>query len=202
MGDSFFNTDKGKSLIKLILWLVFIIILVLFFRSSEGNKDNVSDTSNEEVIDVTFKEYALMQNELLTLDYTYKYLVSDNTMYQGNVCNNITNGYKENEDGIIKYQIIDDIAYKVELDKKTEISDLYKEEDKIYLDINNLFEDLKHYMYTTEKQDNKRIITYKKDGYQVIVYTSIDNITNINVTNNDKTYNLEFTNIGKCDNIE
>lgn len=202
MGDRIFNTDKGKSLIKLILWFVFIVILVLFFRSSEDNKDNVSDTSNEEVIDVTFKEYALMQNELLTLGYAYKYFVSDNTIYQGNVCNNIINGYKESEDGIIKYQIIDNIVYKLELDKKTEISDLYKEEDKIYLDINNLFEDLKHYMYKTEKQDNKRIITYKKDGYQVVVYTSLDNITNINISNNDKTYNLEFTNIGKCDNIE
>lgn len=202
MESSFFSTDKGKSLIKLVLWIIFIVILVLFFRSSGSKSESTSDINKSDEIVYTFKEYAIMQNELLTLGYTYNYELSDNITYKGVFCNNIDNGYKETEKEIIKYQKEGDITYKVLMNSREEINDLYLEEDKMYLDLNNLFEDLKSYMYTTEKLDDKRIITYKKEGYQVIVNTSLDSITSMKITNNDKIYNLEFTNVGKCDNIE
>ena len=40
-----------------------------------------------------------------------------------------------------------------------------------------------------------------KDGYKVVVKTDLKNITNITIENENKTYELQFTNVGKCDNI-
>ena len=35
----------------------------------------------------------------------------------------------------------------------------------------------------------------------MVVKTDLENITNITITNENKTYELQFTNVGKCDNI-
>jgi len=105
------------------------------------------------------------------------------------------------EKEIIKYAIIDGITSRIVLDKTTEITNLYDEEDKAFLNIENLFNNLKNYLYSVNKNETKREINYNKDGYQVLVKTNLENITEILITNATKTYELQFTNVSICDNI-
>ena len=62
-------------------------------------------------------------------------------------------------------------------------------------------ENLKEYLYNITKNESTREINYNKDGYKVVVKTDLKNITNITIENENKTYELQFTNVGKCDNI-
>ena len=47
----------------------------------------------------------------------------------------------------------------------------------------------------------RELITYDKEGYQVTVITDTENITNITITVDTTTYDLEFTKIGECATI-
>ena len=69
------------------------------------------------------------------------------------------------------------------------------------MNINIIFENLKEYLYNITKNESTREINYNKDGYKVVVKTDLKNITNITIENENKTYELQFTNVGKCDNI-
>ena len=60
---------------------------------------------------------------------------------------------------------------------------------------------LKEYLYNITKNESTREINYNKEGYKVVVKTDLKNITNITIENENKTYELQFTNVGKCDNI-
>ena len=62
-------------------------------------------------------------------------------------------------------------------------------------------ENLKEYLYNITKNESTREINYNKEGYKVVVKTDLKNITNITIENENKTYELQFTNVGKCDNI-
>ena len=69
------------------------------------------------------------------------------------------------------------------------------------MNINIIFENLKEYLYNITKNESTREINYNKDGYKVVVKTDLKNITNITIENENKTYELQFTNVGKRDNI-
>ena len=69
------------------------------------------------------------------------------------------------------------------------------------MNINIIFENLKEYLYNITKNESTREINYNKEGYKVVVKTDLKNITNITIENENKTYELQFTNVGKCDNI-
>ena len=56
-------------------------------------------------------------------------------------------------------------------------------------------------MYSVTKNGDMRTIIYDKEGYQVTVLTDTENITNITITVDTTTYELEFTKIGECATI-
>lgn len=152
----------------------------------------------------SFKNYEEMVSDLLKSCYNYNFKVTSSeniVIYNGNISNNEDIGYKETSEEIIKYAIINGITSRIVLDKTTEITNLYDEEDKAFLNIENLFNNLKNYLYSVNKNETKREINYNKDGYQVLVKTNLENITEILITNATKTYELQFTNVSICDNI-
>lgn len=203
--NSFWSTTQGKSTIKFIAWMIFIIILIVIFAingKQENNNINNTQEKNEEII--SFEKYETMQDNLLNGCFNYKYkIIEENitTIYTGKKLNDTEIGYKETKDGIIKYIKDKDITYKVVLDEKEELPNLYDEADKSFLNINIIFENLKEYLYNITKNENTREINYNKEGYKVVVKTDLKNITNITIENENKTYELQFTNVGKCDNI-
>lgn len=199
--NSFWQTERGKAIAKLGLWLVFILALIIFALVNKNdntiNKEN-EETEEKEVYE--FKKYDEMIESLLDSNYEFNYdiVINDtNYLFNGTKCNNEVLGYKESNMGIIKYYISDN-TYQVVLKELVPIENLYKNIDINYLDLNILFNNLNEYLYNIEKNDNKRTITYKKDGYQVEVITNLDNITNINITVDNNTYNLSYNVIDAC----
>lgn len=203
--NNFWKTDRGKSLTKLLLWILFIVIVLgAFIMQEKDNIDEYQMPSNEvkdeenQVNDNNFKKYSDMQDELLNNNYLYKYVITNNeekVMFTGIKNDNEDTGYKETKDGIIKYQIIDGIVSQINMDEITNIDNLYENIDSNYLDISLLFNNLSEYLYSTKKEDSKRTITYDKDGYKVSVITNMENIEKIEITVDEWIYELNFYNV-------
>ena len=144
--NSFWSTTQGKSTIKFVAWMIFIIILIVIFAINgkpENNNINNTQEKNEEII--SFEKYETMQDNLLNGCFNYEYkIIEENitTIYTGKKLNDTEIGYKETKDGIIKYIKDKDITYKVVLDEKEELPNLYDESDKSFLNINIIFENL------------------------------------------------------------
>lgn len=204
--NTFFETKEGKATIKFAAWMIFIVILIVVFAIN-GNNEQKSDTKENNNVKEeirSFKNYEEMVSDLLKSCYNYNFKVTSQeniVIYNGTISNNEDIGYKETSEEIIKYAIIDGITSRIVLDKTAEITNLYDEEDKAFLNIENLFNNLKNYLYSVNKNETKREINYNKDGYQVLVKTNLENITEILITNATKTYELQFTNVSICDNI-
>ena len=204
--NSFWKTERGKALIKLIAWFIFIAFLIVFVLLSDKKYSNVVDEANnsnennsEETY--TFVLFKDMITKLLEGNYEYSFNIVNNAttyVFNGIQCNNISLGYKETSDGIIKYYVDENNTYQVILDELLPITNLYEGIDINYLDLDMLFNNLNEYLYTVEKNNATRTITYNKEGYQVVVMTDLKNITNINITSDIGVYNLDFRMIDTC----
>lgn len=194
------ENNENQSGIRLLLWIIFIVIIVVLFKTT-NKTSKVNEPPKEET--PTFINYPEMIENLLNNGYDYKYTVKSeqkNEIYEGSKCNNIDIGYKETIDSIIKYKIENGITKKIVLETEEEIPNIYNDSND-YLNINILFNNLKEYLYSINKENESRTITYKNDNYQVLVKTNLEYITNITINSLNYSYDLEFTNVGKCANI-
>ena len=206
--NNFWQTNRGKSVIKLGAWIIFIvIILVLSVFGKDNNYNNVIDENQNETEEVIYEfvNYSDMQKELLKNNYEYEYIIKNNDniiIFNGVKDGTNEMGYKEDINGIIKYYI-DNLGVKqVFLNDMVELNTLYDNIDSSFLNLEILFNNLNEYLYNIEKNGNERTIMYDKEGFSVVVKTDLNNIKNINIINNEITYELKFTNIGKCDKLD
>ena len=191
---------ENKNAIQLLIWIFFIVIIFVMFKIT--NKTDKKEEKEENT--PVFVNYKDMEINLLNNGYDYKYTITSDTqkeIYEGTMCNDIDIGYKETIDSITKYKIKNGKITKVLLDNEEEIPSIYDDSED-FLNLNTLFTNLKEYPYNIEKNNNERLISYKKDGYQVLVKTNLEYITNITITTATNNYNLEFTNVGKCVKID
>ena len=199
--NSFWQTERGKSLIKLGLWLIFILAIIIFTYTNKNDETvNNENKEIEEKETYEFKKYDEMIDSLLNSNYEFNYdiVIDDNNyLFNGTKCNNEVLGYKESNMGIVKYYISDN-TYQVILKDLVPIENLYENIDTNYLDLNILFNNLNEYLYNIEKNEDTRVITYKKEGYQVKVTTNLDNVTNINIVVDNNTYNLSYNVVDTC----
>ena len=199
--NSFWQTERGKSLIKLGLWLIFILAIIIFAYTNKNDETvNNENKEIEEKETYEFKKYDEMIDSLLKSNYEFNYdiVIDDNNyLFNGTKCNNEVLGYKESNMGIVKYYISDN-TYQVILKDLVPIENLYENIDTNYLDLNILFNNLNEYLYNIEKNEDTRVITYKKEGYQVEVTTNLDNVTNINIVVDNNTYNLSYNVVDTC----
>ena len=204
--NNFWQTERGKAIIKLGGWFIFIIALIIFVLVSEKNaNNNVIDDTNSDKDEVTetyeFLLFSEMINNLINGNYEYSYNIVNNGItyiYNGIKCNNEELGYKESIDKIIKYYINDQNTYQVILNEYVEITNLYEGIDTSFINLDVLFNNLNEYLYNTVKNENTRVITYDKDGYKVSITTDLENITNISITTDNSVYNLDFNVINTC----
>ena len=209
--NNFWQSERGKALIKLGAWFIFIIALIVFVVVSENNssyneeEDIPKENEGENVNPEPTYEFALfndMINNLLNSNYEYEYNVTNNEItyiYNGVKCNNVDLGYKETSEGIIKYYQNENNTYQVILDEYLPITNLYEGIDTSFIDLDVLFDNLSEYLYNTVKNEDTREITYNKDGYQVTVTTNLEEITHISVITDIGTYNLSFNAVDTCD---
>ena len=202
--NTFWSTDRGKATGKFIAWMIFIIILVVLFARQNVYENNITEENKTKEETKTFKNYTDMQKELLSSGYDYKYKITNNenmVIYEGNICNSIDNGYKETSEGIIKYKKENNDIRKIVLEEEIVIDDLYEGIDSSFINLDSLFTNLEEYLYNVTKNEQTREIKYNKEGYSVLVNTDLEHITKITINNDTASYELEFTNIGKCANI-
>lgn len=207
--NTFWQSERGKAIIKLGLWMIFIVILIAVVIFSDTRSNDIElppaeETPNTETENYEFVNYNDMIDKLLLNNYEYTYTITtlDNRyIYTGWKNNNQELGFKEDASGIIKYFIDETGNYRINLDNRELITDLYSNFDASYLNLSMLFDNLSEYLYSVEKNADVRTITYDKEGYQVTVITDTENITNINITVDTTTYDLEFTKIGECATI-
>ena len=208
--NTFWQSERGKAIIKLGLWMIFIVILIAVVIFSDTSSEDIKltpteeETPNTETENYEFVNYNDMIDKLLLNNYEYTYTITtlDNKyIYTGWKNNNQELGFKEDTIGIIKYFIDNTGSYRINLDNRELITDLYSNFDASYLNLSMLFDNLNEYLYSVEKNANVRTITYDKEGYQVTVITDTENITNITITVDTTTYDLEFTKIGECATI-
>lgn len=213
--NGFWQTDRGKALIKLLLWMVFIVILIVLVIVSERNanseildvdkpENNVTDTPSEPE-NVEYEAYNTMITNLLANNYEYEYLITtatDSTILTGFKNPDKEIGFKETSSGITKYFIDSTGTYELNMNTYSIIDNLYSEFDSSYLNLELLFNNLSEYLYNTEENVGIRTITYDKDGFQVTVTTDTKNITNVLVMTDTTTYDLNFKNIGECATID
>ena len=213
--NGFWQTDRGKALIKLLLWMVFIIILIVLAIVSERNgnseildvdkpENNATDTPSEPE-NIEYEAYNTMITNLLANNYEYEYLITtatDSTILTGFKNPDKEIGFKETSSGITKYFIDSTGTYELNMNTYSIIDNLYSEFDSSYLNLELLFNNLSEYLYNTEENVGIRTITYDKDGFQVTVTTDTKNITNVLVMTDTTTYDLNFKNIGECATID
>ena len=213
--NGFWQTDRGKALIKLLLWMVFIVILIVLAIVSERNgnseildvdkpENNVTDTPSEPE-NVEYETYNTMITNLLANNYEYEYLITtatDSIILTGFKNPDKEIGFKETSSGITKYFIDSTGTYELNMNTSSIIDNLYSEFDSSYLNLELLFNNLSEYLYNTEENVGIRTITYDKDGFQVTVTTDTKNITNVLVMTDTTTYDLNFKNIGECATID
>lgn len=213
--NGFWQTDRGKALIKLLLWMVFIVILIVLVIVSERNanseildvdkpENNVTDTPSEPE-NVEYEAYNTMITNLLANNYEYEYLITtatDSIILTGFKNPDKEIGFKETSSGITKYFIDSTGTYELNMNTYSIIDNLYSEFDSSYLNLELLFNNLSEYLYNTEENVGIRTITYDKDGFQVTVTTDTKNITNVLVMTDTTTYDLNFKNIGECATID
>lgn len=208
--NTFWQSERGKAIIKLGLWMIFIVILIAVVIFSDTSSEDIKltpteeETTNTETENYEFTNYNDMIDKLLLYNYEYTYTITtldSKYIYTGWKNNNQDLGFKEDTNGITKYFIDETGSYRINMDNRELITDLYSNFDASYLNLSMLFDNLSEYLYSVEKNTDTRTITYDKEGYQVTVITDTENITNITITVDTTTYDLEFTKIGECATI-
>ena len=193
------KTPKGKAIIKLVRYLIFIFFLIIAMIVTGVGKDNnmasknVHKESFESKEDVTYKD---KQEKLFSEDYTFEYNVTGeiNVKYTGTSKNDVIEGYKEDASGIKKYAIVDGTNYLIEMDESTIYEELYDGLDSMLFNYETMFSNLNTKMAKITNEKNIKKYYYENvDGYNYLITLDDNHITNIMIEGTSLTYNFSFT---------
>ena len=200
--DSWFiktwNTQRGRASLKLGIYAIFIvfILILIIFKTPRQKQQQVINYSLDSIKEKESKTQNIAENNY---HFEYNLVIDGNKIkYYGDKNKNIEVGYKEDSTGIIKYYKENDLVYKVGLDSKDIIDNLYLNVNVNYLSyfyIDSLIKDL-----TPTVIDNSEV--YQIDSNLKITYVKDNNIiTNIIVNDSYNTYDLKYTKINKIPTI-
>lgn len=204
----FWKTPRGKALIKLGLWGIFLIVIFAFATIDTPKRPTNPFEEKEEVEEkevVQFLLYVDMIKGLQKNNYMFSYTIKNGErtiLLSGSQMDDEILGLKETDRGeITKYYINKEGVYKVILGELEQIEDFYEYIDPSMLDMNAFFSSLAGVTYKVEKNDTTRSIIYDTLNYSVVVETDLENITNITYIKGDEEYILSFQSIGKVEEI-
>ena len=185
---------RKKAGIKLLGYLIFFIILLLFASiTSHMNKYTSSNTKTTTTTTVQDK-YNDKQKKLLTNKYSINYVININNIeykINGNIENNIINGYFETPNGIKKIVFKENNLY--EVNNEQEIL-LETEINKNLIDLEYILNLIKQNSAIISDKEETKTYTYNIDnlGLNIIVNTNEENITQINIKESINAYILNF----------
>lgn len=194
------DNDKTVPIIKLSLWLIFIIVLIIIVKFG-GKKDinndvNTIPETNNTIEKISFEEKLAK----LTDNYKYSYIINigDKTYtFNGSKMNNRESGYRLFLDEKLQYFKENGYTYEVKNGGLFQIDTLYNEIDSSLLDITNIKNLINNQEYKIE--DDKYI--YTLDNREIIISTNDNDITNIEIKIGENIYNLNYSDIGKITDI-
>lgn len=199
------HNKRTHAAMVLGLWLIFLLfVMIISFIGGKATKtpeSNIPVTEEKEETP-TFKNYEVMQKELINSNFSYVYTINIGdykVVYRGEKTNNLDTGYKETAEETIKYQVDETGLYKVVMDELNAYDRLYENLNESLLDLEYIFETVKDKPVLTEELGDTRNYTYKftleEIEYEIIVSTNLENITKISVKYEDKLYDLNYTEI-------
>lgn len=187
------ENKRYHALICLGLWLIFFLFVFLIVVIPYNNtlKNLPKNNENENV--TTFMD---MKEKLLNSDYDYKYTINTSlgkTVYTGNKTKEKDTGYRENSEGLIKYEINSEGIFQINMDEKVPLENLYLDLNENYLDIQKIYDLTKDLIENVNEDQNE--ISYENENIIVIFKINEQNILSINIKDNNDDYLLEFDNI-------
>lgn len=187
------ENKRYHALICLGLWLIFFLFVFLIVVIPYNNtlKNLPKNNENENII--TFND---MKEKLLNSEYDYKYTINTSlgkTVYTGNKTKENDTGYRENSEGLIKYEINNEGIFQINMDEKVPLENLYLDLNENYLDIQKIYDLTLNLTENVNEDQNE--ISYENENIRIIFKINEQNILSINIKDNNDDYLLEFDNI-------
>ena len=192
---------RKKAAIKLGFYLIFMlgVCLLVAIGSNMGSKLEDIPEISDELKKATFDDKLL---KLLNNNYSYTYEIYEsgvrNTVFTGVKLNNRELGFKETALENIKYLIEDNLVYKINLNEKVLISNLYENIDYEYFNLlyikNIIINATKTEMHDEE---NNLYYNYTNIGENLNIYFDEENITEIVIDKENVKYILKYNKIGE-----
>lgn len=187
------ENKRYHALICLGLWLIFFLFVFLIVVIPYNNTLKNLPKNNETENVTTFMD---MKEKLLNSDYDYKYVVNTSlgkTVFTGNKTKEKDTGYKENSEGLIKYEINNEGIFQINMDEKVPLENLYLDLNEDYLNIQKIYDLTKDLIENVNEDENE--ISYENRNIEIIFKINEQNILSINIKDNNDDYLLEFDNI-------
>lgn len=187
------ENKRYHALICLGLWLIFFLFVFLIVVIPYNNTLKTLPKSNENENFTTFID---MKEKLLNSEYDYKYTINTSlgkTVYTGNKTKEKDTGYRENSEGLIKYEINNEGIFQINMDEKVPLENLYLDLNENYLDIQKIYDLTKDLTENVNEEQNE--ISYENENIVIIFKINEQNILSINIKDNNDDYLLEFDNI-------
>ncbi len=196
------NTEKGRASLKLAFYGLFVVfVFMLIILGKDSNPTVYKSTYSAKDYE---KDFDMQITELKNNNYSFNYNIDLNgnkILFYGKKNINVESGYKEDSNGIIKYLKDNDKTYKINIDGKEEITNLYEGINNNYLSVNyilNLIANIK------PNKENKVYNYLLENNVNISIETSGNEINKITIKDNLDTYELTFADVGKItkDNLE
>lgn len=189
---SFWHDGKARAMFLLPFWIAFIIILFVFFviPYEKDIKERAPEDNQNETSEVSINE--MWQNLIkFEYDFEYKVLLDIPITYSGSINNGITTGEKY-EGGNTTNFLIDENGdiYTVNEAENILYGNIKENIKSYYLNINNLYNELKDTPYT--KENNQYF--YEKDDLYVIIDTDKEVINFIEIDYKGEKTIVKFNN--------
>lgn len=204
------------SLMILIIWIIVLAVLmgIIFLVGAINGTDTKPETPTNEVetkkdnenteeqeIPTVLSYYEKLE-KLSTNDYAFTYTITkynEKVKFEGTKENNVIEGYKQDNTGIIKYKIQNQKVYQVYIDHTVAISNLYENIDASLLDLNYVISMLKQVddndIVITEEESVTTYLYNLTEGEEELEITVIENnesIEEINIHRNNEIYELIY----------
>ena len=186
LGINEVSDNKSKSIIILLIWVVFISFIVLISRNNIRNNNTQ---------DIVFNNLSDIFSSYVNYDYIINIKDIDNNKvsYKGKVINNIDTGTRTINEDVLSYKIEDNIIYDSD---NNEIDNLYMNYLSYFFKPSNLYDYLS-YLKSEEKVDkNLKIYTYnymyEDKEITFDITTTTDKIDEIIISYNDNIYSIKY----------
>lgn len=203
------HNKRTHAAMVLGMWMIFLLfVIIICFTGGKTQNNNLNNPTDGELEVVEFKDYSLMQADLLKNNFKYEYNIKIgdyNVIYRGERLDLQETGYRENSTETIKYYIDETGLYTVLMDELVANDRLFENVNESLIDLEYIFGLIKDKTVVSEEVEGIRTFKYnfivEEVAYEILVKTDLEYITNIEIIVEDKNYKLFFTDVNKIEKL-